>query len=62
MIHRSNLLYHIELEVVSIYNAEFQWQLYNYELAYNVSKLYKVKYHYELSLVKTLAHKKEVQG
>ncbi len=62
VVPRSNHMHHSDLEIISIYNAEFQGLVNYYELAYNVSKLYKVKYHYELSLVKTLAHKKEVQG
>ena len=56
-IHRASLINHSDLEIINIYQAEFQGLVNYYEMAYNVSDLYQVKHHYQESLVKTLATK-----
>ncbi len=57
-IHRAELLNNSDYEIVMLYNMEFQGMVNYYALAQNASHcLYRVKYAYMQSLVKTLAYK-----
>ena len=58
------MINHSDLEIINIYQAEFRGLINYYEMAANVSELYKVKHHYQESLVKTLAakHKESVKS
>ena len=59
--HRPYLLYGSDYEIILTYGLEFQGLVNYYTMAHNVStRLYLVKYHFQQSLVKTLAakHKK----
>jgi group II intron reverse transcriptase/maturase len=55
--HRPELLACSDYEITLTYSLEFQGLVNYYALAYDVSKLYQVKYHFETSLIKTLATK-----
>jgi group II intron reverse transcriptase/maturase len=60
-VHRPYLLHCSDYEIVQTYGLEFQGLVNYYTMAHNVaSKLYSVKYHFQESLVKTIAakHKK----
>jgi len=60
-IHRTELMHDCDYDIVSIYNAEFQGLVNYYLMAQNVAReMYKLKYVYTQSLVKTIAakHKK----
>lgn len=61
--HRPYLLHCSDYEIIQTYGLEFQGLVNYYTMAHNVAKrLYPVKYHFQQSLVKTLAakHKKSV--
>ena len=55
--HRPELLTCSDYEITLTYSLEFQGLVNYYALAYDVSKLHQVKYHFETSLIKTLATK-----
>ena len=61
--YRPYLIRCSDFEIVLNYGIEFQGLANYYALAHNVSSLYEVKYHYIMSLAKTLAakHKKNVR-
>ena len=57
-VHRSYLLHCSDYEIIQTYGLEFQGLVNYYTMAHNVAKrLYSVKYHFQQSLVKTLAAK-----
>lgn len=55
--YRPYLLRCSAFEIIRTYGLEFQGLANYYALAYNVSSLYKVKFHFMMSLAKTLAKK-----
>lgn len=62
-VHRPYLLHCSDYEIVQTYGLEFQGLVNYYTMAHNVAnKLYSVKYHFQESLVKTIAakHKKGI--
>lgn len=56
-IHRPALLEASDYEITKTYGMELQGLVNYYQYAHNVSRLYKVKYHLMMSLVKTIATK-----
>lgn len=57
-IHRAELLYNSDFEIINLYNQEFQGLANYYCMAHNVStQMYKLKYVVAQSLAKTLAAK-----
>lgn len=56
-VHRPYLLECSDYEITQTYGLEFQGLVNYYALAHDVSKLYQVKYHFETSLIKTIANK-----
>lgn len=63
-IHRSELLYNSDFEIITLYNQRFQGLANYYCMAHNVStQMYKIKYIMAQSLAKTLAakHKKSAR-
>lgn len=59
-IHRAELINHSDLEIIKIYQAEFQGLVNYYKISVKLLHLYKLKYHYQESLVKTLATKYKI--
>lgn len=57
IIHRSYLMECSDYEIIQTYGLEFQGLANYYSLAHNISALSKVRYHYLMSLVRTLAAK-----
>lgn len=62
-VQRTSLLRCSDFEIVRTFGIEFQGLANYYSLAHNVSKLYRVKYHYMTALAKTIAakHKKNIK-
>ena len=55
--HRAELTNYSDFEIIQTYDVQLRGLVNYYSLATNVSKLQEVRYHFERSLVKTLANK-----
>jgi len=56
-VHRPELLYQSDYEIVMVYQTRYRGIVNYYQLAYNMHTLHKLKRYMELSLLKTLAAK-----
>ena len=62
-IHRAELLYHSDYDIVTIYQTKYRGLANYYQMAYNMCSLNKLRWHMQVSLLKTLAtkHRKTVK-